>query len=171
MRAGLAVLCAAIGLGCAAASAQAQETLRFVYREEFAGFEYRDIDRSGTQSVGDEVRFRLNLMKRNRREAVVRVTERITAVQGAQLGIHQESVVTFPRRGNRPGGHLYTARDRTQDLLDLPNVGETEVIPVVRGDGRFSGYTGEVRSVILRVDRRTLEPTAQSTIILRRTGA
>jgi hypothetical protein len=173
MRAGLAALCAVVGLVCAAASAHAQETLRLVYREEFdpRGFEFRDNDRSGTNSVGDEVRVRLNLMKGNRREGVVRIVERTTAVQGAQLTIHEESVVTFPRRGNRRGGHLYTVRDRTLDLLDLPNVGQTQVIPVVRGDGRFAGYTGEVRSVIVRVDRRTLEPTGQSTFILRRTGA
>jgi hypothetical protein len=173
MRAGLAALCAVVGLGCAAASAQAQETLRLVYREEFdpRGFEYRDNDRSGSQSVGDEVRIRLNLMKGNRREAVVRIVNRITAVQGAQLTLHEESVVTFQRRGNRRGGHLYTARDHTEDMNDLPNVGQTEVIPVVRGDGRFAGYTGEVHSTIVRVNSRTLEETSRSTIVLRRTGA
>ena len=173
MRAGLAVLCAIVGLGCAAASAQAQDTLRLVYREEFdpRGFEYRDNDRSGTQSVGDEVRVRLALVKGNRREAVVRVVQRITALQGAQLTLHEESVITFRRRGNQRGGHLYTVRDHTQDLHDLPNVGQTEVIPLVRGDGRFAGYTGEVRRVIVRLDRRSLAPRHQSTIILRRTGA
>jgi hypothetical protein len=169
----LAALCAVVGLGCAAASVQAQETLRLVYREEFdpRGFEYRDNDRSGTQSVGDEVRIRLNLMKGNRREAVVRIVNRITAIQGAQLTLHEESVVTFPRRGNRRAGRLFTVRDHTDDMNDLPNVGQTEVIPVVRGEGRFAGYTGEVRSVIVRVDRRTLEDQRQSTIVLTRTGA
>ena len=173
MRAGLAVLCVVVGLGCAAASAHAQETLRLVYREEFdpRGFEYRDNDRSGTQSVGDEIRVRVNLMKGNRREAVVRVVERITAVQGAQLTLHEESVITFQRRGNRRGGHLYTVHDHTEDLHDLPNVGQTQVFPVVRGDGRFAGYTGEVRRTIVRVDRRSLEPTPRNTFILRRTGA
>ena len=170
MRAGLAALCAVVGLGCAAASAQAQETLRLVYREEFdpRGFQYRDNDRSGTQSVGDEIRFRLNLMKGNRREAVARIVQRITAVQGALLTVHEESVVTFQRRGNRRGGHLYTLRDDTQDLTDLPNVGETEVIPVVRGDGRFAGYTGEVRSTVVR---GIPDVRSRSTIVLRRTGA
>ena len=170
MRAGLAVLCVVVGLGCAAATAHAQETLRLVYREEFdpRGFQYRDNDRSGTQSVGDEIRIRLNLMKGNRREAVVRIVQRITAVQGAQLTLHEESVITFQRRGNRRGGHLYTARDDTQDLTELPNVGETEVIPIVRGDGRFAGYTGEVRSTIVAV--RGVDVRSQSRISLRRTG-
>ena len=171
MRAGLAVLCAIVGLGCAAASAQAQDTLRLVYREEFdpRGFEYRDNDRSGTQSVGDEIRLRLNSMKGNRREAVARIVQRITALQGAQLTLHEESVITFQRRGGRRGGHLYGVRDHTQDMHDLPNVGETEVIPIVRGDGRFAGYTGEVRSVIVRV--RGVDVRSRSTITLRRAGA
>jgi hypothetical protein len=170
MRAGLAALCAVVGLSCAAASAQAQDTLRFVYREEFdpRGFAFRDNDRSGTESVGDEVRVRFNLMKGNRREAVVRVVARVTAVQGAQVTYHEESVITFRSRGNRRGGHLYTVRDHTQNLLDLPNVGQTEVIPIVRGDGRFAGYTGEVRRTIVR---GIPDVRARSTIIVRRTGA
>lgn len=172
MRAGLAALCAVVGLGCAAASAQAQDTLRLVYREEFdpRGFEFRDVDRSGTQSVGDELRIRLNLMKGGRREAVVRIVRRLTAVQGALLTFREESVVTFQRRGNRSGGHLYTVRDDTEDLNDLPNVGQTEVIPVVRGDGRFAGYTGEVRSAIVRVAPRTLDPISETRIALSRAG-
>jgi hypothetical protein len=145
----------AVGPVIRATAAQA-DTLRFSLRERDVerSFRFNDADRSGSNSVGDSASGRINLLRRGKVVGVVRYTATLVAQQGPTTWtVHSRDVVTLRRRGSTPGGHLYTDYQHTEDFNRVPRLGDVEVITVVRGDGRFAGYTGEIRSRVVKIER------------------
>jgi hypothetical protein len=145
----------AIGPVIRATAAQA-DTLRFSLRERDVerSFRFNDADRSGSNTVGDSASGRIELLKGRRVVGGVRYTTTIVAQQGPTTWLlRSRDVVTIRRQRSARGGHLFTQYEHTEDFNRVPQVGDVQVITVVRGDGRFAGYTGEIRSRVVKVQR------------------
>jgi hypothetical protein len=169
-RIGLAASIAVLAGGlvpAAQAQAPAPRTIKMTLREREVprAFQFHDNDRSGNNSAGDVAQGRVNLVKGRRVIGVVRFKATLTAVNGSMVSLHEEDVATFRRRGRTRGGHLYSVWDHTEDFNRVPRVGDTQRTPIQRGDGRFAGYSGEVVSRCVKVDRRGM-PTFIDTITL-----
>jgi hypothetical protein len=151
-----------------ASAAQATITMTLREREDEDAFSFTDADHSGSNSVGDSARGRIDLLKGRRVVGVVRFHATVTAQKGpTTYTLHDEDVVTFRRQGGRRGGHLYVTYDHDEDFNRVPKVGDSQTIPVARGDGRFQGYSGQIVSRVVKVDRRG-NPTFIDRITLHR---
>ena len=127
----------------------------------------QDNDNSGGNSAGDTITGRFFLEKRGRRVGVVRYKGTIVTLNGSVAQLRDEYTATIRRRGNVRGGHLFGVYEHTEDFNQRAKVGDVDRIPVIRGDGRFAGYTGEVISRVVRVAGNG-QPFFRDTIVLRR---
>jgi hypothetical protein len=143
-------------------------TMTLREREDEDAFAFTDADHSGTNSVGDSARGRIDLLKGRRVVGVVRFHATLTAQKGpTTYTLHEEDVVTLRRQGGQRGGHLYVTYDHDEDFNRVPKVGDSQTIQVARGDGRYQGYSGQIVTRVVKVDRRG-NPTFIDRITLHR---
>src|SRR3954452_15760028 len=144
------------------AQASAANTFRLVVRERELPktFQRHDVDRSGSDTVGDFFKGDIALIKKGKRVGLVHFKSTITAIDGSVITAH----VVFSVR--LKGGHIFGFTDETQDQRVVPKVGDKEVLTVNRGDGKFKGYTGTVTSRVFSLSK-TCQARFLDTILLR----
>jgi hypothetical protein len=123
-----------------------------------------DADHNHTNSPGDYFSGVNTLWRGRRQVGTLRFKSTITALSGSQITVHD--VMTIRLRG----GHLYVDRTEAGDTNEQEQRGDSETYPIVRGDGRYAGYTGQLVAVTARTPSPTRPPFWRDTITLSKQG-
>jgi hypothetical protein len=126
-----------------------------------------DADGSHSNTPGDFFTERIFLLKRGKRVGTVQIKSTIVTLNGSQAHLRDEYTATIRRQGAQAGGTLTGVYEHDEDFNAQPKVGDVDHLPITRGTGRFTGYTGEVASRVVKVAGNG-QPFYRDTIVLRR---
>lgn len=150
-----------------AAQAPGQTITLGPYREvpDVRSLRQVDADHNHANSVGDSFSGRSDLFKGRRKVGTARFKSTIATLSGSTITTHD--VVTI----RLPGGHLYVDTiSKPIDQNEQEHVGAVTTYSVARGDGRFAGYTGTLKSVTIRKPTPTKPPIYRDTATLTKGG-